>query len=55
VAFDPAGEPFDPEWHEALSTRSEDGADAGLVLDTVEKGYKLNGTVLRPARVVVSG
>jgi molecular chaperone GrpE (heat shock protein) len=25
------------------------------VLDTVEKGYKLNGTVLRPARVVVSG
>jgi molecular chaperone GrpE len=53
--FDPQGEQFDPEFHEALSTRSEDGADAGLVLDTVEKGYKLNGTVLRPARVVVSG
>ena len=53
--FDPAGEQFDPELHEALSTRSEDGADAGVVLDTVEKGYKLNGTVLRPARVVVSG
>jgi molecular chaperone GrpE len=53
--FDPRGEQFDPELHEALSTRSEDGADAGVVLDTVEKGYKLNGTVLRPARVVVSG
>ena len=53
--FDPAGEQFDPELHEALSTRSEDGADAGIVLDTVEKGYKLNGTILRPARVVVSG
>jgi molecular chaperone GrpE len=51
-AFDPAGETFDPECHEALSTR-EDG-ESGLVLDVVEKGYKLNGTVLRPARVVVS-
>jgi molecular chaperone GrpE len=53
--FDPKGEQFDPELHEALSTRSEDGADAGVVLDTVEKGYRLNGLVLRPARVVVSG
>jgi molecular chaperone GrpE len=54
-AFDPTGEAFDPEVHEALSTRSEDGADPGVVLDVVEKGYRLNGTVLRPARVVVSG
>jgi molecular chaperone GrpE len=53
--FDPAGEQFDPEVHEALSTRTDDGADPGVVLDVVEKGYKLNGTVLRPARVVVSG
>jgi molecular chaperone GrpE len=51
-SFDPVGETFDPEWHEALSTR-EDG-ESGRVLDVVEKGYKLNGTVLRPARVVVS-
>jgi molecular chaperone GrpE len=51
--FDPAGEKFDPTEHEALSVR-EDG-DAGLVLDVVEKGYRANGTVLRPARVVVSG
>ena len=51
-AFHPLGETFDPECHEALSTR-EDG-ESGLVLDVVEKGYKLNGTVLRPARVVVS-
>jgi molecular chaperone GrpE len=53
--FDPKGQSFDPTVHEALSTRSEDGADPGVVLDTVEKGYKANGTVLRPARVVVSG
>jgi len=53
--FDPAGERFDPSVHEALSTREADGADPGVVLDVVEKGYSLNGTVLRPARVVVSG
>src|SRR5215211_3762215 len=53
--FDPTGESFDPTFHEALSTRSEDGSDPGLVLDVVEKGYRANGTVLRPARVVVSG
>jgi molecular chaperone GrpE len=53
--FDPKGEEFDPTFHEALSTRSEDGAGPGVVLDVVEKGYRSNGTVLRPARVVVSG
>jgi molecular chaperone GrpE len=53
--FDPAGEKFDPTFHEAISTREEEDADAGVVLDVVEKGYRLNGTVLRPARVVVSG
>jgi molecular chaperone GrpE len=54
-AFDPRGEKFDPELHEALSMRSEEGAEPGTVLDVVEKGYRLNGAVLRPARVVVSG
>jgi molecular chaperone GrpE len=53
--FDPSGQSFDPIEHEALSMRPQDGADAGTVLDVVEKGYKVNGTVLRPARVVVSG
>ena len=51
--FDPAGDKFDPAEHEALSVRDE--GEAGLVLDVVEKGYRSNGTVLRPARVVVSG
>ena len=55
VAAEPAGEKFDPTEHEAVSMRSEDGAEAGIVLDVVEKGYKLNDTVIRPARVVVSG
>ena len=53
--FDPSGDRFDPGEHEALSMRTQEGAEAGLVLDVVEKGYRSNGTVLRPARVVVSG
>jgi molecular chaperone GrpE len=52
--FDPRGERFDPGEHEALSMRSQDGAESGVVLDVVEKGYRANGNVLRPARVVVS-
>jgi len=53
-AFHPRGERFDPELHEALSMRAEEGSEPGTVLEVVEKGYRLNGTVLRPARVVVS-
>ena len=54
-AFDPVGEPFDPTLHEALSTRPADGdVHPGVVVDVVEKGYRLNDTILRPARVIVS-
>jgi molecular chaperone GrpE len=53
-AYDPVGDRFDPALHEALSTRPADGTDAGVVLETLEKGYRLDGQVLRPARVVVS-
>ena len=52
---EPSGERFDPTVHEAVSVRQEDGAEAGIVLDVVEKGYKLGDTIIRPARVVVSG
>jgi molecular chaperone GrpE len=50
--FDPVGDRFDPTEHEALSVRPD--GESGVVLDVVEKGYRANGTVLRPARVVVS-
>jgi molecular chaperone GrpE len=53
-AYDPSGEKFDPEWHEALSTRPGEGVDPGTVLDVVQKGYRLDGQVIRAARVVVS-
>jgi molecular chaperone GrpE len=54
-AYDPTGERFDPTWHEALSTRAGDGAEPGTVVETMEKGYRLEDLVLRPARVIVSG
>ena len=53
--FDPAGEQFDPELHEAVSVREQEGAAPGVVLDVVGKGYRAGDAVLRPARVVVSG
>jgi molecular chaperone GrpE len=52
---EPTGQKFDPTEHEAVSMRTEEGAEPGIILDVVEKGYKLNDTVIRPARVVVSG
>ena len=51
--FDPAGDKFDPSEHEALSVRND--GEPGVVLEVVERGYRANGTILRPARVVVSG
>ena len=54
-AYDPAGESFDPTWHEAISTRAgAEGTEPGVVLETVDRGYRLDGQVLRPARVIVS-
>ena len=54
-AYDPTGERFDPSWHEALSTRpAADGEDSGVIVETLAKGYRSDGRVLRAARVVVS-
>ncbi len=51
-SFDPTGEPFDPAHSEAVSTRAADG-EAGIVVETLDRGYRCDGTVLRPARVIV--
>jgi molecular chaperone GrpE len=52
-SYEPSGERFDPDWHEAVMTRPASGDEAGAVLEVLEKGYRLDGQVLRPARVVV--
>jgi len=53
-AYDPAGEKFNAEWHEAIQTRKDEGSEPGTVLETLEKGYRIDGQLLRAARVVVS-
>jgi len=45
---------FDPHVHEALLSQPADGADAGAVLQVLQKGYRLGDRVLRPARVIVA-
>jgi molecular chaperone GrpE len=52
--IDPKGEKFDPNLHEALSTQPVDGTESGVVVEVMQKGYKLDGQLIRPARVVVS-
>jgi molecular chaperone GrpE len=52
-SYEPAGEAFDPEWHEAMMTRPAGANDAGKVIEVLEKGYRQDGQVIRPARVVV--
>jgi molecular chaperone GrpE len=51
---DPAGEPFDPDFHEAISMQPSDDVEPGSVVIVVQKGYSLNGRLLRPAMVIVA-
>ncbi len=53
-AIDPVGEPFDPERHEAMAMLPSATAEPGSVLQVVQRGYELNGRLLRPARVLVA-
>jgi molecular chaperone GrpE len=48
------GDAFDPEFHEAMATQESAEVPADAVLVTVQKGYVLNGRLLRPARVLVA-
>ncbi len=47
-------EPFDPNLHEAISQQHTDEATEGIVLQQVQRGYKLNDRLVRPARVIVA-
>jgi molecular chaperone GrpE len=53
-AFSPVGEPFDPNEHEAMAAHPSEDAESGTVIEVYQQGYRLNGQVLRPARVVVA-
>jgi molecular chaperone GrpE len=52
--FDPKGEEFDPNLHEALSTAPTEGVESGVVVEVIQTGYRLGDQLIRPARVVVS-
>ncbi len=53
-AIDATGQQFDPEFHEALMRVETDEYPENTVIDELEKGYTLNGKLLRPARVRVA-
>jgi molecular chaperone GrpE len=51
---DPKGEKFDPNHHEALSSIPVEGTESGTVVEVLQKGYRFEDQLIRPARVVVS-
>lgn len=54
VAIDPLGQPFNAEHHQAMVMQVVEGAEANTVVNVFQKGYILNGRLLRPAMVVVA-
>lgn len=52
--YSPEGERFDPNVHEAMARQAVEGAESGTIVEVYQPGYRMNGMVLRPARVVVA-
>ncbi|NLC20718.1 MAG: nucleotide exchange factor GrpE [Halomonadaceae bacterium] len=52
--IDPVGEPFDPQLHEAMAMVPNPELEPNSVMEVIQKGYQLNGRLVRPAMVVVS-
>jgi molecular chaperone GrpE len=53
-AIDPTGQPFNPELHQAMAMQPSTTVEPGTVITSFQKGYTLNGRLLRPAMVVVA-
>jgi molecular chaperone GrpE len=52
--INPEGEPFNPEYHQAMSIQERSDVAPHTVVAVVQKGYLLNGRLIRPAMVIVS-
>jgi molecular chaperone GrpE len=52
--IDPRGEPFNPEYHQAMTLQPRDDVPPNTVVTVVQMGYLLNGRLVRPAMVIVS-
>ncbi|UCC99212.1 MAG: nucleotide exchange factor GrpE [Phycisphaerales bacterium] len=48
------GQPFDPAVHEAMTQQANPEKEQGVVLEEFQKGYRLNGRIIRPSRVIVN-
>ncbi|HIJ54125.1 MAG TPA: nucleotide exchange factor GrpE [Planctomycetes bacterium] len=48
------GEPFEPALHEAMMQKTDPEQQENIVLEEFQKGYKLNGRVIRPSKVIVN-
>jgi molecular chaperone GrpE len=53
-SIDPLGEPFDPNWHEAIGSAESDEYESGMVIEVLQKGYKLENRCIRVAMVRVA-
>jgi molecular chaperone GrpE len=53
VTVEAVGKNFDPNFHEAVSQRNDDSKEEGEILEEYQKGYILNGRLLRASKVVV--
>ncbi len=54
VSIETKDKPFDPNFHQAISQQSQEGVDPNMIVQEVQKGYLLNGKVIRPSMVIVS-
>lgn len=54
TAIDPQDQPFNPEQHQAMSMQVVEGVAPNTVIAVMQKGYELNGRLIRPAMVMVS-
>ncbi|MNM67066.1 heat shock protein GrpE [compost metagenome] len=55
IPMEAEGQPFNPEFHQAIMQVESDEHEEGIVVEVVQKGYLLKDKVLRPAMVKVSG
>ena len=54
AVLDPADQPFNPEFHEAMVTQPATDQPPGTILHVIQKGFTVNGRLLRPARVIIA-
>ena len=52
--FNPEGETFNPEKHEAISVLEDDKKKENTIIEVIQRGFTIQGRILRPAKVVVT-